>query len=98
MRLILDNVSKRDYEWLLSMAKALNFKVTTDVSSKKITLDGIDALLDEDASDTPTTDFMKSYGVTDSDVAEFRQRKTDYQSGKDKPVAWNTIKERYGLL
>lgn len=98
MRLILDNVSKRDYKWLLSMAEALNFKVTTDVSSTDITLDRIDALLDEDVSDIPTAGFTKSYGVTDSDVAEFRQRKTDYQSGKDKPIAWNTIKERYGLL
>ncbi|WP_157278501.1 hypothetical protein [Olivibacter sitiensis] len=98
MQLILDNVSKRDYEWLLSMAKALNFKVTTDVSSQDITLDNVDLLLEEDAPDIPTTDFMNSYGVTDADVAEFRQRKADYQSGKDEPVAWNTVKKRYGLL
>ncbi|SEL09136.1 hypothetical protein [Parapedobacter koreensis] len=98
MRLILDNVSKRDYQWLLSMAKALNFKVTTDLSSENVTLDSVDVLLNEDTSDIPTTDFMKSYGLTDSDVAEFRQRKIDYQSGKDKPVAWETIKEHYGLL
>jgi|GEM_PF-3591778 len=98
MRLILDNVSKRDYKWLLSMAKALNFKVTTDTSSENITLGNVDSLLDEDASDTQTADFAKSYGITDSDVAEFRQRKADYQSGKDKSIAWNTIKERYGLL
>ncbi len=98
MRLILDNVSKRDYEWLLSMAKALNFKVITDASAENITLDSVDVLLDEDVSDTPTTDFMKSYGITDTDVTEIKQRKADYQSGKDKPIAWNTIKKRYGLL
>jgi len=97
MRLILDNVSKRDYKWLLSMAKALNFKVTADVSTQ-ITLDDVDRLLDEDATDTSSNDFMKPYGITDTDVAEFRQRKADYQSGKDKPAAWETIKGRYGLL
>lgn len=98
MRLILDNVSKRDYKWLLSMAKALNFKITTDVFSENITLDKVDALLDEDVSDAPTSDFMKSYGIADSDVTEFRQRKTDYQSGKDESVPWNAVKERYGIL
>lgn len=30
MRLILDNVSERDYEWLVSMAKSLKFKVAIE--------------------------------------------------------------------
>ena len=98
MRLILDNVSKRDYKWLLSMAKALNFKVTTEASPANTTLDQIDRLLDEDVADAPTADFVKSYGISDADIAEFRQRKADYQSGEDKPVAWETIKARYGLI
>lgn len=98
MRLILDNVSKRDYEWLLSMAKALNLTVTTDMLSEDITLDDVDILLDENPSDTTVTDFKDSYGVTDADIATFRQRVSDYQSGKDTPIAWKAIKKRYGLV
>jgi len=98
MRLILDNVSKRDYEWLLSMAKALNFKVTADIVTPNLSLDHVDNLLDSDVTDTQTADFMKSYGVTEADVAEFRQRKADYQSGQDNPVAWEAVKERYGFI
>ena len=98
MRLILDNVSKRDYEWLLSMAKALNFKVITEASSANTTLEQIDPLLDEEVTDVPAADFKTTYGISDADIAGFRQRKADYQSGKDKPVAWETIKERYGLI
>ncbi len=98
MRLILDNVSKRDYEWLQSMAKALNFKVTAELSAPTITLDHVDSLLDNNATNTPTADFMKTYGVTEADVAEFRKRKADYQSGDDNPVAWKAVKERYGLI
>lgn len=98
MRLILDNVSKRDYEWLQSMAKALNFKVTAESSAPTITLDHVDSLLENDATDMQTADFMKAYGVTEADVAEFRQRKADYQSGDDNPVAWKAVKERYGLI
>ncbi|MEC3879759.1 hypothetical protein [Parapedobacter sp. 10938] len=94
MRLILDNVSKRDYEWLQSMAKALNFKVTAESSAPTIALDHVDSLLDNNATDTPTADFMKTYGVTEADVAEFRQRKADYLSGDDNPVAWKAVKER----
>lgn len=98
MRLILDNVSKRDYEWLLSMAKALNFKVTTEASSTNTTLEQIDHLLDEVITDAPTADYITAYGISDADIAEFQKRKADYQSGKDKPVPWETIKERYGLI
>ncbi len=99
MRLILDNVSKRDYEWLQAMAKSLNFKVTAESSTPSISLDHVDDLLDNDAvDDTSTSDFMKSFGVTEADVTEFRQRKADYQSGKDNPVAWTAVKERYGLV
>ena len=98
MRLILDNISKRDYEWLLSMANALNLKVSTDTSSESTTLDKIDGLLNEDISDTQTTDFIKSYGISETDVAVFRERKTAYQTGKDESIRWDTIKERYGLL
>ena len=85
MRLILDNVSKRGYKWLLSMAKALDFKVTTDVSTPNLSLDHVDNLLDSDVTDTQAADFMKSYGLTEADVAEFRQQKADYQSGQDNP-------------
>lgn|SRR5690606_16627933 len=98
MRLILDNVSKRDYEWLLSMAKALNFKVTADAANPNLSLDHVDKLLNCDISDAQTDDFMESYGLTDADVKEFRQRKVDYQSGQDTPVTWEAIKERYGLI
>ncbi|WP_353125303.1 hypothetical protein [Parapedobacter pyrenivorans] len=98
MRLILDNVSKRDYEWLQSMAKALNFKITAELSAPNISLDHVDSLLDSDVTDTPSADFVKSYGVTEADIAEFRQRKADYRSGEDNPVAWETIKQRYGLI
>jgi len=49
-------------------------------------------------TDMQTADFMKAYGVTEADVAEFRQRKADYQSGDDNPVAWKAVKERYGLI
>lgn len=89
MRLILDNVSKRDYEWLLSMAKALNFKVTAETSEENTTLEKVDRLLEEEETDTSNADFKTTFGISDTDIAEFRQRKADYQSGKDKPITWD---------
>lgn len=98
MRLILDNVSERDYEWLLSMAKALNFKVTAESSNPTINLEDVDSLLDNKVADKQIDDFTKSYGITEADVAEFSQRKAEYQSGEDTPIAWEAVKKRYGII
>lgn len=58
----------------------------------------VDSLLDVDVTDIETDDFMRAYGVTESDVVEFRQRKADYQSGEDTPIAWEVVKKRYGII
>lgn len=98
MRLILDNVSEKDYQWLTSMAKALNFKVAVEEETKEISLDEIDKALDISLSEDSKTDFSHNFGIEEIYIKEFQERKEEYLSGKSQTTSWNSIKKEYGLL
>lgn len=98
MRLILDNVSEKDYQWLTSMAKALNFTVAVEEETHEISLDEIDKALDKSIAEDSKTDFSNNFGIEEIHIKEFQERKEDYLSGKSPTTSWNVIKKEYGLL
>jgi hypothetical protein len=98
MRLILDNVSEKDYQWLTSMAKALNFKVAIEEEAKEISLDEIDKALDKSLAEDSKTDFSLNFGIEENHIKEFQERKEEYLSGKSQTTSWSSIKKEYGLL
>jgi hypothetical protein len=98
MRLILDNVSEKDYEWLTSMAKALNYKVAVEEETQKKSLDEIDKALDKSLAEDSKNDFSNNFGIEESHIKEFQERKENYLSGKSQTTSWDIIKKEYGLL
>jgi hypothetical protein len=96
MRLILDNVSEKDYKWLLSMAKALNLKVAVE-EDNPMSLNEVDKALDKAINEDLKTD-SHNFGIEKAHIKEFQQRKKDYLAGKSQTTSWDTIKKQYGIL